>query len=44
MLPLETHFEGVFAVDLGEVVGDLESGADFIRGQEGVAAQSLQAR
>ena len=42
MLVLETHLEGVFAVNLGEVVGDLEGGADFIRGQEGVAAQSLQ--
>ena len=42
MLELETHLEGVFAVNLGQVVSDLEGGADFIRRQEGVAAQSLQ--
>ncbi len=43
MLPLETHFEGMFSVDLGDIVGDLERGADFIGRQESVAAQSLQA-
>ena len=42
MLTLKTHFERVFAVNLGEVVGHLERGTDFVRGQEGVAAQSLQ--
>ena len=43
MLPLEAHFEGVLAENLGDVVGELESGADFVRGQESVAAESLQA-
>src|SRR6185437_3452977 len=40
MLPLKTHFEGVLAIDFGEVVGHLESRSDFVRGQEGVTAQS----
>ena len=44
VLLLETHLESVFAVNLGEVVRHLEGGADFIRRQEGVAAQSLQPR
>ncbi len=42
MLELKTHLEGVLAVDLGQVVRDLEGRADFVRRQEGVAAQSLQ--
>ena len=42
MLKLETHLEGMFAVNLGEVISDLESGTDLVRGQESVAAQGLQ--
>ena len=32
----------MFAVDLGDVVGELDRGGDFVRGQEGIAAQCLQ--
>ena len=39
MLPLKTHLESVLAVDLGEVIGQLERGTDFVGRQEGVAAQ-----
>ena len=42
MLKLEAHFERMLAVNLGEVVGDLEGGADLIRGQETIAAQTGQ--
>ena len=43
MLPLESHLERVLAVDLGEVVGELECRTHFIGWQEGVAAQSREA-
>src|SRR6267143_3556333 len=43
VLPLEAHFEGMLAVDFGDIVGDLERGANLIRGQEGIAAEGLQA-
>ncbi len=39
MLILDAHLEAVLAVDLGEVVGDLDGLADFVRRQEVVAAQ-----
>ena len=42
VLELKAHFEGMFAVNFGEVVGDLDCGSDFIGRQEGVASQSLQ--
>ena len=32
----------MFTKDLGYVIGELESGADFIRRQKGIAAQGLQ--
>ncbi len=43
VLPFDAHFEGVLAEDLGDVVGQLERGADFVGRQEGVAAEGLQA-
>ncbi len=39
MLVLDAHLEAVLPIDPGEVVGDLEGRADFVRGQEVVAAQ-----
>ena len=39
MLVFDAHLEAVLAVDLGEVVGDLERLADFVGRQEVVAAQ-----
>ena len=42
MLPFETHFESVLAVNLRDVVAELESGSDFVRREKSVAAQSGQ--
>src|SRR3954453_525096 len=42
MLILKSHFERVFAVNLGEVIIDLNGRADLIKGKEGVAAQCLK--
>src|SRR5208337_1615424 len=42
VLVLDAHLEAVFAVDLGEVVGDLDGCADFVRREEVVAAQIRQ--
>ena len=43
VLPLEAGLEGVLAIDLGDIIGQLERRADLVRRQEGVAAQCLQA-
>ncbi len=43
MLVFDTCFEAVFTVDFREVVGDLERLADFVGGQEVIAAQVRQA-
>src|SRR5258708_18100920 len=42
MLPLDAHLERMLTINLGEVVVHLECGADFVGGQECVAAQSLK--
>ena len=42
MLELETHLEGMFAVNLGEVVGHLEGGTNFVGRQKSVTTQGLQ--
>src|SRR6266567_4091076 len=42
VLVFDTHLEAVLAVNPGEVVGHLERLADFVRGQEGVAAELQQ--
>ena len=39
VLPLHTQLKGMLPVNLGEIVGELGSGSDFIRGQEVVASQ-----
>src|SRR5262249_10177355 len=43
VLPFEAHLKSVLAENLRDVIGELESRGDFIRGQEGIAAESLQA-
>ena len=43
MLPLKAHLERVLAENLRHVVGQLERRGDFVRRQEGVAAQRLEA-
>ena len=43
VLIFDTHFEGVFAVNFGEVICNLERLADFVRRQEVITAQSRQA-
>ena len=42
MLPLESHLERVLAVNLGQVVRQLERRTDFIGGQESVTAQGRE--
>ena len=42
VLVFDAHLEAVLAVNLGEVVGDLEGLADFVGGQEVIAAQGRQ--
>ena len=42
MLVFDAHLEAVLAVDLGEVIGDLEGLADFVGRQEVIAAQCRQ--
>src|SRR5271166_3116750 len=42
MLPLNAHFEGVLAVNLGNVVGELDGRTDLVGGQEIVAAEGRQ--
>src|SRR5262249_12815024 len=41
MLLFKAHLECVLTVNLGEIVGNLNRGADLIGGQEGVTAESL---
>src|SRR5437773_8524866 len=40
MLVLESHFEGVLAINLCEIICDLDSRTNLIRGEECVASQS----
>src|SRR6266404_4757231 len=42
MLILEAHFESMLAVNLGEIIIDLNRGADFVGWQESIAAKGLQ--
>jgi len=42
VLPFEAALEGVLAINLSQVVGQLERGGDLVRRQEGIAAQGLQ--
>ena len=43
VLPFEAHLEGMFVINLREVIGELEGGRNFIRRQEGITPKSLQA-
>src|SRR6185437_2007298 len=43
MLLLETHLEGVLPINLGEVIGNLNRGTHFVRRQECITTQRLQA-
>jgi len=42
VLIFDSHFKSMLAVDLGDVVGELDRRGNFVRRQEGVAAQCLQ--